>query len=429
MFKNKKSYLIPIIGFAIIIFIATLFLCLPICNYKEISFKDAFFTATSGITTTGFVKMPLVTQFNFWGQFVLAILMEIGAMGFIIFISYFWSIKDKKMKMSDILIINDNISGDNFGSIKEYSIFICKIMLEVQTLGFILLSFKFIPMFGIAKGIWYSIFHTISAFSNTGYDLFGSNSLVLFANDIYIQFVFILLMVLGSIGILVIEDLKNNRNKKFNKLKLQTKIILTYSIFLLLIPMLVIKILEPNATILNSLFTSATTRSTGFAIINTASLCLESKILLMILMFIGGAPTSTAGGVRIVTIAIIISTIVATLKGENETVIFWRKIPESTIKKAFTIFMLFILILVLTIVIFSHYNNIGLLNICFESISAISNAGLSITDFSNLNIIGEMILIGLMFIGRVGPLSMVLVFIYGRRKDEYVDYPSENVML
>ena len=427
MFKNKKSYLIPIIGFALIIFVATFFLYLPICNYKEISFKDAFFMATSGITTTGFVKMPIVTQFNFFGQFVLAILMEIGAMGFIIFISYFWSIKDKKMKMSDILVINENISGDNFGSIKQYSIFICKIMLEVQTLGAILLALKFIPMFGILKGIWYSIFHSISAFSNTGFDLFGSNSLVLFANDIYIQFVFTLLMILGSIGILVIEDLKNN--KSFNKLKLQSKIILTYSLVFLLIPMFIIKILEPNATMLNSLFTSAATRSAGFSIINTETLCLESKILIMILMFIGGAPTSTSGGVRIVTIAIIISTIIATIKGENETVIFWRKIPEATIKKAFTIFMLFILILILTVVIFSHYNNIGLLNICFESLAALSNAGLSITDFSNLNIIGEMILVVLMFIGRVGPLSMILVFIYGTRKDEYIDYPSENVML
>lgn len=429
MLKSKKSYLIPIIGFAIIIFISTIFLYSPICNHKEISFKDAFFTATSGLTTTGLVKMPLVSQFNFWGQLVLAILMEIGAMGFIIFISYFWSIKDKKMKMSDILIINDNISGDNFASIKEYSIFIGKLMLKVQMLGIILFSLKFIPMFGISKGIWYSIFHTISAFSNTGFDLFGSNSLVLFANDIYIQFVFILLMILGSIGILVIEDLKNNKHKKFNKLKLQTKIILTYSIGLLIVPMVATKLLEPEITMVNALFTSATTRSTGFSIIETSSLCLESKILLMLLMFIGGAPTSTSGGVKIITIAIMISTIVATLKGENETVIFWRRIPEATIKKAFTVFMIFILVLFTTSIIFLHFNNIGMLNILFESISAISNTGLSITDYSNLNNVGESLLMLLMFIGRVGPLSTVLLFVYGPRKDEYVEYPSENIIL
>ena len=123
MLKNKRTYLIPIIGFAFIILVASVILCSPICNYKEITFRDALFIATSGLTTTGFTKGPLVEQFNFLGQIILAILMEIGAMGFIIFISYFWSIKNKKMKISDILVINDNISSDSYGQIyfMEYS--------------------------------------------------------------------------------------------------------------------------------------------------------------------------------------------------------------------------------------------------------------------------------------------------------------------
>ena len=277
MFKNKRTYLIPIIGFAFIILIASIILTLPVCNYKEISFRDALFTATSGLTTIGFTKGPLVEQFNFGGQLILAILMEIGAMGFIIFVSYFWSIKNKKIKMSDILVINDNISSDSYGQIKEHSLFIGKLMLEVQTVGILLLSIKFIPLMGFFKGIWYSIFHTISAFSNTGFDLFNGHSLKIFANDIYIQIVLIILMILGSIGILVIEDLKKNRKGKLSKLKLQTKIILTYSIGLLLFPMIVMKILEPNISILNSLFMSATSRSTGFSVVDLASFTFESK--------------------------------------------------------------------------------------------------------------------------------------------------------
>lgn len=429
MFKNKRTYLIPIIGFAFIILVASIILTLPICNLKEISFRDAVFTATSGLTTTGFTKGPLAEQFNFLGQLILAILMEIGAMGFIIFVSYFWSIKNKKIRMSDILVINDNISSDSYGQIKEHSIFIGKIMLEVQTIGILLLALKFVPMLGFLKGLWYSIFHTVSAFSNTGFDLFDGNSLRMFSNDIYIQLVFIILMILGSIGILVIEDLKNNRKGKFKRLKLQTKIILTYSIGLLLFPMIVMKLLEPNITILNSFFMSATSRSTGFSVVDLANFTFESKFILIILMFIGGSPTSTSGGVKIVTIAILTSTIVSTLKGKNETIMFWKQIPNTAIRRAFTIFTLFALIVIVACTVFYHYNQINLLNIIFESVSAISNTGLTITDYSTVNIIGENILLLLMFIGRVSPLSLVLVFINENRKDKYIEYPSENVIL
>lgn len=429
MLKNKRTYLIPIIGFAFIILIASMLLTLPICNYKEISFRDALFTATSGLTTTGFVKGSLVEQFNFFGQLILAILMEIGAMGFIIFVSYFWSIKNKKIKMSDILVINDNISSDSYGQIKEHSLFIGKLMLEVQSIGIILLSLKFVPLLGFFKGIWYSIFHTISAFSNTGFDLFNGNSLNIFANDIYVQIVLIFLMILGSIGILVIEDLKNTRKGKFKKLKLQTKIILTYSIVLLLFPMFAFKILEPNISFINSFFMSVTSRSTGFSVVDLTEFTFESKFILIILMFIGGSPASSAGGVKMVTIAILISTIISTLKGKDETVMFWKKIPNTAIRKAFTIFTLFALILIISCTVFYHYNKINLLNIVFEAVSAISTTGLSITDYSTINIVGESIIILLMFIGRVSPLSLVLVFINENKKDKYIEYPSENVIL
>ena len=429
MLRNKRTYLIPIIGFAFIILVASIILCLPVCNYKEITFRDALFTATSGLTTTGFTKGPLVEQFNFWGQIILAILMEIGAMVFIIFVSYFWSIKNKKMKMSDILVINDNISSDSYGQIKEHSIFIGKIMLEVQAFGIILLAIRFIPLLGFFKGIWYSIFHTISAFSNCGFDLFGGSSLRIFANDIYTQFIMIALMLLGSIGILVIEDVRNNKSRKFSRLKLQTKIILTYSLILLVVPTIAIKILEPNISILNSLFMVSTSRSTGFSVVDLPNFTFESKFIFIILMFIGGSPTSTSGGVKMVTIAVLISTIVSTLKGKDETIMFWKKIPNSAIRRAITIFMLFALIITIACTVFYHYNRINLLNIIFEAVSAISNTGLTITDYSTVNIIGENILLLLMFIGRVSPLSFVLVFINENSKDKYIDYPSENVIL
>lgn len=429
MFKNKKTYLIPMIGFALIILIGAILLALPCCNYRNVTLKDIIFTATSGLTTTGFTKAPIVSQYTFWGQLVLAILMEIGALGFIIFASYFWSIKNKKLKMSDMIVISDSISSENYASIKEHSKFIFKFMTRVQIVGTILLSFRFIPMLGFLKGIWYSIFHTISAFSNTGFDLFTENSLYHFRYDTYLQIILSVLMIIGSIGVLVIEDFKKNKSKRFQRLKLQSKVVLIYSALLLLIPAIIMAIYEPNVSFINAFFMSASSRSTGFSVVDLKSFSTENKIILTILMFIGGAPASTSGGIKIMVLAIILSTIIATLKGKNETIIFWKKIPDSYVKKSFTIFLLFIILLFITCFAFFHFNPMNLLEIVFDSVSAVTNTGLTIMESGKLNLIGEGILIFLMFVGRVGPLSLVLTFINENRKDKFIEYPSENVIL
>ena len=430
MLKNKRSYLIPVIGFFMIILIGAFLLYLPICNKDVITFKDALFTATSGLTTTGFSKVAIADQFNFVGQLIVAILMEIGALGFIIFISYFWGIKDKRLKISDMLVINDNISGDDYAKIKEHSIFIIKLMLRVQIIGAILLSIGFYSYTDdILKSIWFGIFHTISAFSNTGFDLFGSANLTMFADNYFIQIILILLMVIGSIGVFVIEDIMASLKRKNKYLKVQTKIILTYFIGLMIISTCVIKYFEPNISILNSLFLSISSRSTGFVIVNTSLLGIESKITLIISMFIGGGPASTSGGIKLTVLAITIATIISTLRGKNETILFWRKVPTSIIRRAFTIFSLYIFILLIMSMIFLHYNNIDLLAIVFDSVSAISNTGLSLIDYNSINIVGEIILILLMFIGRAGPLSMVMIFVNEDRKVKFIEYPEENIIL
>ena len=429
MLRQKRTYLVPIIGFALIILISSILLTEPFCNYKEIEYKDALFTATSGLTTTGLTKQAISEQFNFWGQLIIAILMEIGALGFIIFISFIWSIKGKTLKISDIILIKDNISSDTSSMIKEHSIFIGKLMFKIQAIGAILLSIRFIPQFGIISGIWYGIFHSISAFSNTGFTLFGNNSCIDFSGDIYIQLVLICLMIIGGIGMYVIQDIRNNKSLKFSRFKLQTKIVLTVSLIIIVLPTIFIEILEPNLSIVNSLFMTATTRSTGFTITNIEALSFETKVILMILMLIGGAPASTTGGIKIIPVTIIIVTILSTLKGKNETVIFGKRIPDSTIKKSFTIFILFATILFVFCMLLSHFENVNVLNIIFDSISAITNTGLSITSMYDLKLFGELLMILLMYIGRVGPLSLVLVFVKADTKNKYIEYPTEDVVL
>lgn len=430
MLKKKKSYLVPIIGFSLMMIIGAILLYLPISNKISISFKDALYVAISAISCTGLSKVVPAEQFNFFGQLVMAILMEIGALGFVVFISYMWARKDKKIKMSDIMMVNDNISGDNYNTIREHSLFIFDVMLKVQLFGIIFLGIRFIPEYGIIKGIWYSIFHTISAFANAGFDIIGNNSMYNFRTDIYTQLILTILMVLGSIGIFAIEDLKKNKFKNFNKLRLQTKIIIVYSAILIIVPTILLKVFEPQISVMNSLFMTASTRSTGFSIVNLSDFSNASKLLITILMFIGGSPASTAGGVRIVAIAIIISTMLATLKGRTNTIIFWKKIPDTIVRKAFTTFMIFLLVLLITISIYSFNNNdIDIIDVTLESVSAVTNTGLTTVDGTKVNLVADIVIMILMYIGRMGPIALIAVFLNDEPVDKLVDYPTENVIL
>lgn len=429
MFKNKKTYLIPIVGFAIIIVISAMLLCLPICNKTGVSFKDALFVATSGLTTTGFTKAPIMAEYTFWGLLILTILMEIGGLGFIIFISFFESIRNKKMKMSDIIVINDSISSENYGSVKKHSIFLFKLMIKIQVFGIILLSLFFVPQYGFLKGICYSTFLCISAFSNTGFDLFSGNSLYSYRENIFIQLVLSLIMLLGSVGIFLIEDIENNKTHKFNRLKLQSKLVIIYSIILIFIPTFIMMKTEKNVSFINGFFMSISARSTGFSTVDLKNFSMGNKVLYIILMIIGGAPASTSGGIKIMTLAIVLATVISTIRGEENTVIFWKKISNNFVRKAFTILTIFLVAIFTFSTILYNTNTIHALNSVFEVTSAITNTGLSITDLNELTIYGQFLLMFIMFLGRVGPLTMVMVFVNENSKDKFVEYPTENIIL
>lgn len=429
MINSKRIYFIPVIGFLTIIIFTSILLCFPIFNNRPIEYKDSLFIVTSSISTTGLTTVNVAKQFNFLGQLIIAILMEIGAYGFIVIISYIWSLRNKKISFSNMILINDSISSDDFSSIKEHLLFIGKLMFKVQILGAIFCAIRFVPEAGFFKGIWYSIFHSISSFSNAAIDIFDTNSIEVLRNDIYIQIITIILMFLGSIGILVIEDIRNNKTKQFNRLKLQTQIVITVSVILIIVPTVIFFMVEPDCNIINSLFTSVTTRSTGFTIKPIIAFSETSKIIMILLMLAGGGPASTSGGIRILPLVIIYKTVIATLKGKNQTIIFNRKIPEFLIKKSFVIALLFMIVLFVAISTFYITNNIGIDNIVFECVSAATNTGLNLADYTQLNLVGEMILIILMFIGRVGPLSMFLVFARDDHKSEFIEYPEGNIVI
>ena len=429
MFKSKKVYLIPIIGFSMIILVSAILVYLPYFNYGGVSFREALFMSTSGLTTTGFIKRPIIETYNFWGQLVFAVEMEIGALGFIIFISYFWIARNKKIKMSDLLVLSDSINSEQFNIINEQTKFILKYMFKVQIIGATLLCLKFIPIFGVGDGIWKSIFMAISAFSNTGFDNLSSNSLVPFSNDIYIQLVVIFMMFCGSIGIFVVQDLMENFKKGFSRLKLTTKIVLVYTALLLIIPTIILTVGNTHVSVLNALFSAVSARSSGISIVNLSNLSISSKITLVLLMFIGGAPASTAGGVRITSIAVLLKTVKDTASGRSSVTMFGRRINESQIRRAITILIMMLLVVVIGSSIFHvRTHDPDALNVFVEVVSALSNTGYSQYDYVNIDLIAELVIISCMFIGRVGPLTIMAVVFASDKKKERFEYPGENLL-
>lgn len=429
MFKRKREYLIPVLGFLFIILVGAIILYLPCCTIGTANFIDTLFTSTSATTTTGFSLNDISTKYTVLGKIIIAILMNIGAVGFISLIVVIVKLKNRRISLSNMKVINDSISDDNYLNLKDEVFNIVKYVAIIEIIGAFLLAIKFIPEYGMLKGIGYSLFHSISAFSNTGFDLLGENGFIKYNKDIYIRLVIIILMILGGIGFLPINDYINNKSKKFKKLKLQSKIVIIYSFALILISTIGLKIFEgSNISWLNALFMGATARNTGLYTVSVSTMTVPSKLFILILMIVGGAPGSTAGGIKVVVFAVLEAVVITTLLGKKEVVLFWRKIDENTIRLSVTILAMFIVIILIATMAIVALNNFGLFDVLFACVSGISSTGLSSTSMQLLNNAGKFILMILMFIGRVGPLSILAIFT-PEVNNEKINFPEEKLIL
>lgn len=429
MYKRKREYLIPVLGFLFIILVGAIILYLPCSTIGTANFIDTLFTSTSATTTTGFSLNDISTKYTTFGKIIITILMNIGAVGFISLIVVIVKLKNRRISLSNMKVINDSISDDNYLNLKDEVFNIVKYVAIIEIIGAFLLAIKFIPEYGMIKGIGYSLFHSISAFSNTGFDLLGENGFIKYNKDIYIRLVIIMLMILGGIGFLTINDFINNKSKKFKKLKLQSKIVIIYSFALILISTIGLKIFEgSNISWLNALFMGATARNTGLYTVSVSTMTVPSKLFILILMIVGGAPGSTAGGIKVVVFAVLEAVVITTLLGKKEVVLFWRKIDENTIRLSVTILAMFIVIILIATMAIVALNNFGLFDVLFACVSGISSTGLSSTSMQLLNNEGKFILMILMFIGRVGPLSILAIFT-PEVNNEKINFPEEKLIL
>jgi len=439
--KKRISHLqIIALGYFIMICLGTMLLMLPIASKGEsATFIESLFTTTSATCVTGLVLRDTATAWSGFGQAVILVLIQVGGLGFMTMATLFFKLLRKQMGLREKELIAEGINTSQVGSILNMSAFILKGTLIFEGTGALLLAVRFIPRFGFGKGIWYSVFHSVSAFCNAGFDLFGAEfepycSLVPFSADAYVNIIIIALITIGGLGFFVWEDLLA---KKFRARKwaLHTKLVITTSAILLFGGALIFFFTEDASDmstkehILTSLFASATARTAGFNTTDTAAMSEAGVLTSIILMFIGGSSGSIAGGIKTTTAAVLVLFALSQVRRQQTNAVFGREIAPEALKKAVTVF-LFNLILALTgsVIICAIQKDMSLSQILFEVFSAVGTVGMTMGITRDLALVSKIVLVFLMYCGRVGSVSFALAMLEKRARPA-VSYPREEITI
>lgn len=438
IFKKLSHSQILAGGFFIIILIGAIILNMQFSSSKgeNIGFLDALFTATSSVCVTGLIVADTGTYWSNFGKLVIMVLIQIGGLGFMTIGTLGVLISGEKLSYSNKLLIQDSLSHEKTSGIIKFCKRIVLVSLFIEFVGAICLSFAFVPEFGLVKGLWYGIFHSVTAFCNAGFDIMGNfSSLTSYFNNPIVNITIMLLIILGGLGFSTIFDI--NRKRAFKKFRLNTKIILITTAILIVIPTFLFFIFEMNnpktlgnmnlgEKILASLFQVVSPRTAGYNTIELSQMYDSTKFLTIILMFIGGAPASTAGGLKITTFAIIIISVYCLFKQRSEIEVFGRTIPFKNLNKALVSLVIgFTLIITGTMIILSN-SDFDFLTVLYEVTSAYATVGLTLGITTKLNAICKITLIILMFMGRVGSLTVLYSFIKTDSKKKY-KYPKEEI--
>ena len=447
--KELSTTQIILLGFLCAIIIGTVLLSLPICSAsgKGTPLIDALFTSTTSICVTGLVTLDTYAHWSFVGQFIILLLAQIGGLGVVSITTGVMLVIGQKVSLKDRLLIE---SAFNLSSLKGIIRFFKRIIIGtflVEGIGAICYAFVFVPEFGWKKGIWASIFNGVSAFCNAGMDVIGANSLAPYVSNVWINIVTMILIILGGLGFVVWWDIirvfKLVKNKKlplkwiFNKCTLQTKIVLTMTLVLILSGAICIFVLEyhnPETLgtlsfgdkILASFFQSVTTRTAGFFTISQKGLRDSTILICLVFMFIGGSPSGIAGGVKTTTIALLLIATKSIITGTEEAEIFNRSIPLKTIRKALAVVLISFLSLWIGTVALLAVSGGSLSDVAFEMTSAVATVGLTRGFTSSLNTIGKLIVIVGMYLGRIGPISLAIA-IQGKKKKGLASFAKEDV--
>lgn len=442
-------------SFFMVIIIGSILLSLSIANKgNPISYLDHLFIATSATCVTGLVPIVVVDQYTIFGQLVIIALIQIGGLGFLTLLNMMLVAFKRKLSYTNKIIMQEALNQTSMRAMSIYIKRVIKYTIVFELIGALLLSIVFIPEFGIIKGIYFSVFHSISAFCNAGFDILGANSLMNYQNNIIINLVISGLIIAGGLGFIVWVDLrmawqhyKDNfkvfKLRKFiTSLSLHTKIVLIITSFLLVSGTFIILALEfhNKATLgtmnwpeklLASFFQSTTLRTAGFATVDMSALHVSTKLIMSMFMFIGGSPAGTAGGIKTVTFAIMLFYIHALVKGSDRIKLMKRSISDQVVKRSLTIAMVSFFICITGLIVLAITEELPFIDLVFEVFSAFATVGLTAGVTPLLTSVGKIVIIILMYIGRIGPITMVLIFAkrYNQMKGKDIVYPEANVLI
>jgi trk system potassium uptake protein TrkH len=423
---------ILVLGFALIIFLGSFLLSLPIAtqNGEGLNWLNALFTATSATCVTGLVVVDTGTTFSLFGQIVILILIQVGGLGFMTFATFFALLVGRKISFRQRLLLQESLNNASPQGIVKLARTIILFTLLAEGMGSLLLAIRFSFDMPLKKAIYFGIFHAVSNFNNAGFDIMGNfKSLTGYVDDPTVTLVICSLIVLGGIGFIVVHDLYENRS--FRKISLHTKVVLSTTAILLAAGTILIFILEYNnpktlqslslgGKLLASLFQSVTPRTAGTNTLNIPDLTISSLFLTTILMFIGASPGSTGGGIKTTTFATLLGAAWSQIKGKRDVEFFRLRIIPTMIYKSLTITLIaMLLVIVVTMLLSITENTHDLLKILFETVSAFGTVGLSMGLTPELTTFGKIIISLTMFIGRLGPLTVAIALAAQNDKENY----------
>ena len=442
-FRHAESILA--LGFLAVILLGTVLLALPIAarSGQSIGLFDSLFTSTSAVCVTGLVVVDTGTTFSLFGQIVLIALIQVGGLGFMVFATMLMVMLGRKISIKGRMLIRESMNASSLSDLGKLTKLYLLLSIVIELIGAVLLCVRFVPLYGWKHGVWMALFHSVSAFCNAGFDLFGSYaSLTAFFGDPLVLLTVASLIILGGLGFSVILETTRNHHG-FRNLSLHTRIVLMTTFVLLLAGTVFYRIVErTNAEtlggcsegekVLNAFFQSVTMRTAGFNSFDLSALRDGSKLFSSLLMIIGASPASTGGGIKTTTIATLVFLMLSVARGENEVNVARRRLSDDIARRALAVAVLFLTTLLTGTLIISLIENgrFPLEDILFEASSAMGTVGVSAIGTPNLSSASKAILLPMMFLGRVGPLTLAVAVAKRQGGIRTVSkYPEERIMI
>lgn len=434
-------------GFLALIVLGTLLLMLPAASTtgQSMGLMDSLFTATSAVCVTGLVAVDTGTALTLFGQLMLLALIQLGGLGFMIFATLMMVALGRRISLRSRMLIRESMNTATLSGLVRLTRYYGLIALTIELSGAMLLAIRFVPRFGPGRGLYFALFHAVSAFCNAGFDLFGHfSSLTAFRDDPLVLLTVSALIILGGLGFSVILETLNRRFR-WRTLSLHAKLVLLMTGSLLMLGTVFYALVEwrnpqtlaadgagGGSRLLNAFFQSVTMRTAGFNSVDLSKLTEASKLFSVCLMFVGASPASTGGGVKTTTISVLALIVLSVARGQNDVSVLGRRLPSGLLRRALSILFITLVILlagtmVLTLV---ERNRMPFIDLLFESASAIATVGVSAVGTPNLSLVSRITLIPMMFFGRVGPLTMALALANKQSATQnHLRYPEENIVI